>query len=183
MCLNCAVSVLRALPLVIVFMLLVRPASAQVSSSGTAVPPQASLSPYDQSDQLRLQIESLRAERAQYGIAGPIVMLAAGGGVALTAAYLYLVSSLFEDLDCYDYDQSCNDNSGFRTAMVVVGAAGVVVGVFGLVKLQSRLQPRRELAAQINAKRAELKAIEHRLRLGAMVGPFDTRGVTLALTF
>ncbi len=138
---------------------------------------------YDHSYQLRLQIESLRAERAQYSIVGPIVMMAAGGGVALSAAYMYMVASIFEDLDCYDYDQTCNDNSGFRTAMVVVGVAGVVVGMFGLVNLQSRLQPRRELGAQINAKRAELKAIEHRVRLGAMVGPFDLRGVTLALTF
>lgn len=137
----------------------------------------------EQSHRLRLEIEALRQERAQYGIAGPIVMMGVGGGVTLGAAYMYMLASIFDGL-CHDSNDCGQDNNaGFRTTMVVVGVAGVALGVWGFLKLQGRLGPRNELGAQINAKRLELRSLESRVRLGAMTGPLEARGLSLTLAF
>lgn len=188
------VIMLRIMTCLAVLLLVVHPAAAEQrwhnpdeswpAPNGNAPrPPEPSLA--DQSMQLRLQIQTLQTERSKYGIAGPIVMMAGGGGAVLGAAYLYLLASLVDDIDCYDYDtRDCgNDSRAFRNAMLVVGAAGVVVGVIGFVKLQERLPPRNELGAQIRSKRSQLQSIESRMRVGPIVGPQNLRGLSLAVSF
>jgi hypothetical protein len=116
------------------------------------------------------QIEDLREERSQYGLAFPIVLMSVGGTLALVA-----LSSASEP-NCYDCK---DDNSG----SVIFGIGGLAMAIAGAVMLSNRVGPRRELATQIRSKESQLRSIEDRLRFSTMLGPHNLRGASLALSF
>jgi hypothetical protein len=151
-----------------------------------AQPPEEKYSLMQRQLTLSRQIGDLERERAEYGIAGPIVMMAAGGGVALGALYFYAIFELVDGLDCqHSSSSNCSprdtDQAKFVTATIGIG--GVAVAIAGLVMLNNRIAPRRELGREINFKKSELRSIEQRLRFSTLLGPNNLRGVSLSLSF
>ncbi|MDX2019616.1 MAG: hypothetical protein SF187_05195 [Deltaproteobacteria bacterium] len=141
------------------------------------------LSLLERSKSLREQIEDLRQERAQYGIAGPIVLLGIGGGLMLTGLVFYSAATDCQDAYNSSYDSGCSGADDVKTFGAVLGISGVVLGTIGLMKISERSGPRRELGEQIKSKRAELRSVEESLRFSVITGPHNTRGLSLALRF
>lgn len=149
-------------------------------------PPEARYSLLQRQLMLSTQINDLQRERAEYGIAGPIVMMAAGGGVVLGSVYAYAIYELSHAFDyCDSSSSNCNesDHTQANYVFTAIGIGGVVLAVAGLVIFNNRLAPRRQLGHEINAKKAELKSIDQRLRFSTMLGPNNLRGASLALSF
>lgn len=117
------------------------------------------------------QIEDLREERSQYGLAFPIIMMSVGGG----AAFVALLSSSESNCD------GCSNSDDTSLAVFAIG--GLALGIAGAVMLSNRVGPRRELSTQIKAKEKQLRSIEDRLQFSALLGPNNLRGASLALSF
>jgi hypothetical protein len=100
---------------------------------------------------LDAEIETLRQERSQYRLGGPITMLAIGSGVFLASAYLYVVIGAA----CYDTD--CDRA---RTPFLVTGALGAGLGIWGGVELGNRIGPRRELGRRIKELERQKKGVD-----------------------
>jgi hypothetical protein len=130
----------------------------------------------DEGDQRRVRagdldrrIQELREERRQYGLGGPITMMAVGGGVALGAAYVYLLGRAY-----------CLDDCDAPPALIVVGAAGLGVGIWGAVLLGDRVGDRRRNGREIKELERQKETLE--VSVLRVVGP-NAAGAHVHVTF
>lgn len=140
---------------------------------------------------LQLQIGELQAERSQYRIAGPIAMTGAGAVIAVNSALYILLWGILSDVrPCLNFSPcSEEERSDFgtqtdmRIGVAVLGVGGAVLAVVGGITLRGRWGKWKELGGQIKSKRTELRFLESGMRFGALLGPQNLLGATVALTF
>jgi hypothetical protein len=128
--------------------------------------------------ELDQRIDQLRDERAQYGLGGPITMLAIGGGVLLVSGSLALMLATLQSRCDPTYDSCGSGSSPVVFGLIAAGGAGL--GVAGGVMLGNRIGKRRELGTEIKRLERERDGIQQygvtygfNLRRGGAVGHLE----------
>jgi hypothetical protein len=129
---------------------------------------------------LEHEVEALQLERSNIRPAMPIVLMIVGGASAtfflLPGIAMLAAGSVCPDDFSGASDASCSDVRQVGTAFTLVGAAGSVLGVVGLVMLVNQGAAKRDLDQRIVEKQREIK----RLDVGVSAGPHHA-GLRLTL--
>jgi hypothetical protein len=115
------------------------------------------------------RIAALREERRQYGLGGPITLLAIGSGVAFVSGYVYVLSAGVCHSDCEP-----------PTTLLGVGVIGLGVGIWGAVWLGDRIGDRRRNSRAI--RELEAQKAEYEVSVVPALGP-DGAGMQMRVVF
>jgi len=125
-------------------------------------------------DEVDARFLEIRRERP--GIAGPIAVMAGGGGVALVSTYLAFVAWAYPGGGADDSGVSV---SGAFTALAILGVA---VGIGGLAWLVSRSKERSVYAPELRELKLQRRELLRELQLGFSSGR-DRLGLTWVASF
>jgi hypothetical protein len=153
---------------------------------------------YGELERVDDRLKVLGAERHKVSIAGPIVLMATGYGVALISSFVALASwataESIEHDDYWDYDHADFNNDGRinhhdehgarNTARVFTGlaAVGLGMGIGGSMWFGKRMSERRRHAPEIHELKERRHDLRRELQYGAMLAP-DRAQLTLRTQF